>query len=184
MFTSQRKKRLPFRSNESGIAALEFAIIVPVLLVLYMGASDAAMAVLLNRKLEGTASTIGDLVGQEQTVTKDQLKLIVGIARAVIQPFDSTKLSTLVTSVTINASGESKVDWSFASGGASASAKGTVFTLPDSFAAHRSRSLIVTKTNYIYEPLGGYGFADAIPMEALVYLTPRNTTAAIKCSDC
>ena len=184
MIPMGRTRRRSFGKDASGIAALEFALIVPVLLVLYMGASDAAMAVSLNRKLEGTASTVGDLVGQEQTVTKDQLKLILAIARALIQPFDSKKLSTVVTSVTIDANGISKVDWSFASGGAVADAKGTAFKLPASFATHRSRSLVVTKTSYTYEPLGGYGFPMAIPMGSSAYLTPRNTTAAIRCSDC
>ncbi|WP_062018208.1 TadE/TadG family type IV pilus assembly protein [Aureimonas sp. AU4] len=179
----QPKTRL-FKRDSSGIAALEFAMIAPMLLILYMGASDAALAVSLNRKLEGTASTVGDLVGQEETVTKSQLKLILGISQALIQPFDSTKLSAIVTSVTIDANGTTKVDWSSASGSAVAYTKGATFSLPSSFATHRSRSLVVAETLYTYQPLGGYGFDAVIPMKSISYLTPRNTTTAIKCSDC
>lgn len=179
-----RRARRSFLRDGSGIAALEFAMIAPLLLVLYMGASDTAMAVSLNRKLEGTAATVGDLVGQEETVTKDQIQLILGVAKALVQPYDSTKLSSVVTSVTIDANGRSKVDWSLASGSRSAYAKGSDFTLPAAFATHRSRSIVVTETNYTYQPLGGYGLTVAIPMRATAYLTPRNTTSAIKCTDC
>lgn len=186
MTTGRRGAARSFRRDASGVAALEFAIIVPMLLVLYMGASDAALAVALNRKINGTASTVGDLVAQDDdaTFTKSELQLTLGIARALIQPYDSSKMSAVVSSVTIDANGKSTVDWSMALGSRTAYRKGDDFKLPDSFAAHRSRSFVITETNYTYQPLGGYGIQTAIPMSATSYLSPRNTTTAIKCTDC
>ena len=59
--------RLP--RDRRGAAAVEFALVVPFVAVVYMGGSDTAMAVSINRKIHNAAGTIGDLVGQVEATT-------------------------------------------------------------------------------------------------------------------
>lgn len=173
-----------FTTNRSGAAAVEFAVIVPMLLTLYIGASDLSIAVTLNRKLQATSATVADLIAQGDSTTKSQLSLTLGVAKALVQPYDSTKLKAVLSSVTVDAKGKAKVDWSSAANGATALVKGSTYVLPASLSAQLSRSFVVVETGYTYAPLGGFGLKIPIQMRETAYVTPRNTTAAVACPDC
>jgi Flp pilus assembly protein TadG len=56
-----------FIKAESGMAAVEFAFIVPVMLLLYFGLIDITGLVSLNRKVTASAAITADLVGQQKT---------------------------------------------------------------------------------------------------------------------
>lgn len=173
-----------FAKARSGVAAVEFALIVPALLVLYMGASQLSVGLTLNRKLQTTASTTADLVGQLSATTSAEIGTILAISRALVEPYDSRQVKISITSVTIDANGIARTDWAKGVNGATTATKGNVYRLPASFAAQRSRSFVVAAVDYTYQPLGGYGLQNGIAMHQSAYLTPRNVNAAIPCPDC
>ena len=49
------------RGNQSGVGAVEFALIAPVLIMLYMGSLEVSVAMSVNKKLARAASTVADL---------------------------------------------------------------------------------------------------------------------------
>lgn len=168
----------------SGVAALEFALIAPMLLILYMGASQVSVGVTLNRKLQNVANTTADLIGQVDSTSKTEISSILKIARALVEPYDSAMVKIVISSVTIDANGRTTVDWSQAINGAKAYTKNKIYTLPTSFSQQRGRSFVVAEVEYTYQPLGGFGLKSAIAMHEAAYFTPRNTQTAIVCSDC
>ncbi|WP_062233902.1 TadE/TadG family type IV pilus assembly protein [Aureimonas sp. N4] len=175
-----------FHRNRQGIAAVEFAVIVPVMLLLYIGASDVALAITAHRKLQSTANATADLIAQDSATTKADLTAELDIARALMQPLDAAKVKIVLSSILIDAKGKAVVDWSSAVNGAVARRKGTEFILPDSLANQPSRSFVVVEASYLYTPLGGFGFTHGIEMSKSAYFAPRNTSgnAGIQCSDC
>lgn len=175
-----------FRRNRRGIAAVEFAVIVPVLLLLYIGASDVALAITAHRKLQSTANATADLIAQDASTTKADLTAELDIARALMQPLDAVKVKIVLSSILIDAKGKAVVDWSSAVNGALARQKGTEFILPASLANQPSRSFVVVEASYLYTPLGGFGFTHEIAMSKSAYFAPRNTTgsAGVQCADC
>jgi Flp pilus assembly protein TadG len=67
-------RKLPgFASAESGVAAIEFAFILPFMLVLYFGLLDLTGLVSVNRKMTSTASVVADLTGQGGPTTRSQI---------------------------------------------------------------------------------------------------------------
>ena len=80
-----------FRDDMRGIAAIEFALVVPLMLVMYLGTIEISAAVSINRKVSRIASTVADLVTQQTEVAKTDLKGIMEIGEALLFPYDSDK---------------------------------------------------------------------------------------------
>ena len=59
-----RKKPLAFWRDRRGAAAVEFAFIAPVLIIMYCGLAELSQAMMAQRRASNVASTIGDLVAQ------------------------------------------------------------------------------------------------------------------------
>ena len=111
--TSRLPARLrAFRSDARGASALEFALIAPFLILTYFGMSELAQGMMAQRRVSHAASAVGDLVGQSDKITDDQKKDIFAAATNIVSPFPTSPLMLRVTSITGNASGQPRVDWS------------------------------------------------------------------------
>src|SRR5690554_6153201 len=87
---------------ETGIAAVEFALLVPVMLVLYLGAVDITQGLSADRKLGQSVSTISDLVARhENPITIDELNAYFDAANTIMRPFEGsdTKLRLSIVKV-------------------------------------------------------------------------------------
>jgi Flp pilus assembly protein TadG len=192
----ERARRL-FR-DRSGVAALEFALIVPLLLCLYFVTMEVAQAIETNKKVGRIASMSGDLVAQLQEVSKSELEGIMRIGESTLQPYNRSRASITITAieVTDEATPQTKVVWSrklvdgtFSVG----EAKDTVVTIPPALRIKGS-FLIRAESSLAYAPvitwaasskttLGLASAFDGIAMGELYYLRPR-MSMKIPCSDC
>lgn len=175
-------RRLRFFRDKSAVAAVEFAFVAPIMIVLYMGGVDVTMAITLHRKLQHATSAIGDLISQASTLTKAEVIATFTVADRVLQPYKSSLFSIKVTSVIIDAAGNAKIDWSVAQGQA-AGEKGKPFALPSGMTALRSTSLVMTESTYQFQPLSTIVGLRAIPMGAAVRGRFRGRET-VSCSDC
>ena len=67
-----------------GLAAVEFAFIAPIMILLFFGVVEGSAAYSANRKVLLSANTLADLVAQETAITKDNLDdLFVAVARSL-----------------------------------------------------------------------------------------------------
>jgi len=103
-----------FLRDKRGVAALEFALIVPLMLTMYLGTIEISTAIAVNRKVSRVASTIADLVTQQDEVNKDKLDNILEIGEAVLFPYDSRKPDIWITAINVDSSYPEggKVAWS------------------------------------------------------------------------
>lgn len=171
-----------FRGATQAVAAVEFALIAPILLMLYMAGSEVAMAFTLNRKIQHTASTVNDLVTQTAETSIAEIDAIFAVSSALVTPYDASKVMIKVTAVKIDASGGAFVRWSRARG-STPDASGEAFPLPADLAGLRGQSILVASTTYQYSPFGGYGLTTPFEMGGTYYLRPRVGTDVI-CTDC
>lgn len=88
--------------DRRGIAAVEFAIIVPLLLAMYFVTMEAGQGLETNKKLGRVSSTIADLVTQEQGFSAAELNAILQIGAAIIQPYNRSRPSIYVTAMQYN----------------------------------------------------------------------------------
>lgn len=169
-----------FARDRRAMGAVEFAMVTPFLLTLYLGGSQLSMALTINRKVQQAASTINDLVTQSEELKASQIQGLVNVASSIMIPYDLAPLSIKITQVSIDAKGLQKIDWEYPP---NKGAKGKTFTLPSDFASLRDRFVVVAETRYTYTPVAGYFITGTIPMGGTSYLNPRNGTK-VSCSDC
>ena len=98
--------------DTSGVSAVEFALIAPVMVALYLGAAEMTMALNADRKVTGAANAVADLVAQDDFVSDDELDDIYAAGDAILFPNNTADLSLRITSVRMDMDGQVFVDWS------------------------------------------------------------------------
>jgi Flp pilus assembly protein TadG len=173
---------LRFLRDRKGVAAIEFAMTAPLLLVLYMGGTEVTLAVMLNRKVHHAVSVVTDLTTQRTVWTKAELDGIFNVAGEILQPYDRDDLKMRVDAIQIDAAGKGKIAWSYARN-MTAIPKNVAVTVPAAYAGLRSAFLVSSQVNYQYIPMGGYGMKNPIDMGETAIFKPRTGTE-VKCTDC
>lgn len=186
MFLSRLTKRhsIPgFISDNRGIAAVEFALIVPVLLVMMLGSIEVGRAVVMARKFNYITAMASDLIARETTMSDAAL---TGVATAVQTAWAPNSLATLRMEVvaarsagaasTNPAAGSTYVDWSFGLIGTGPRAQCSPYATPANMLAVGASSIFVNAT-FTYTTLFGAavpGFSATMPWTASSAHAPRN----------
>ena len=136
-----------FVSDRSGVGAVEFAIIVPILLMIYITAFELTIGFSVAKRATHAAGTVADLVTQKTSVDKAYLKTMKHVSAAVFVPHDASAMSLKVSGIKIDASGKATYFWSWADNdtrpyavGATASVPSEM-KIPNSFLIHSELSI-------------------------------------------
>ena len=135
--------------DSSGLAAIEFALILPVMLVSLMGAVEVSNGMLANRKVTMTASTLADLVAQDTNITNAEISTVMGAAEGVLSPMVTSSIRMRVTSVVADDKGKTTVAWSEGRGFAARS-KGSAIAVPPNIVSP-SGSVIFAEVEVRYD---------------------------------
>jgi len=178
---------MPFTRDERGVAALEFALLAPILIVIYFGLAELTEAMMATRKVSHVASVVGDLAAQDMTITPADITDIFSVGQTLLTPFPSTTLKLRLTSVTADAKNTPIVDWSQGSG-MTAYNKGDVITLPSGGGSNAplltaGQSLIVAEDQYVWTSPIAYFMPHSTPLSDTFYLAPRQGSA-VTCPTC
>lgn len=182
--------------DRRGAAAIEFAFVAPVLLIMYLMTMEISQAIDVNKKVGRAASLTADLVTQEQDIIKSEIDAIMTLGQSVLRPYERTSPTIEIDAITIDATSKATIAWSrkYVGGTASANlAKNTVVTnLPEKLKVP-STFLVRAKTKLSYIPMVGWfaygGPAEitesttTISMGEIYYLRPR-VSPSIACADC
>jgi len=108
-------RSMNLRHEQSGLAAVEFALILPIMLLLFLGSFETTNLVLAYMKVEASAETAADLVAQTRVNTVLQstdFTNITNAAKQVLTPLSTsgTLLKIAYASVTYN-TGSAVIDW-------------------------------------------------------------------------
>jgi Flp pilus assembly protein TadG len=160
-----------FRRDEGGLSAVEFALLLPLMLTLYLGSVEISQGISADRKVTLTTRTVADLVSQVSSVNNSDMQNSLNAAATVMAPFSSTNLKVVVSSIKVDASGKATVDWSDTLNG-TARAKGATVTLPTALNVANS-SLILSEVQYAYKPTIGYLISGTITLKDQIYMRPR-----------
>jgi Flp pilus assembly protein TadG len=168
-FISERLRRLT--ADERGVSAVEFAMLLPLMLSLYLGSVEISQGIGADRKVTLTARTVGDLVAQVSSVSDAEMTNSLNAGSAVMAPFALSHLKVTVSSVSIDANGKATVDWSDSLNG-TARAKGSTVTLPAALNVPNT-SLIWSEVQYAYTPTIGYVVSGTLTLKDQIYMRPR-----------
>lgn len=166
-----------FHRANSGVAALEFALILPVMLVLYLGGIEVTDGLVLKRKVSHTASAIGDLVAQDTAIANAaEMQDIFSAGAAILAPYATSRLKVSVVAITMDSSKKATVSWSQAFNGGSCAPKGSSVSVPANLQSANGFLVRVT-TEYPYTPDFGYVLTGTITLKEQFYQTPRSGKA-------
>ncbi len=170
--------------DRSAVAALEFALILPVMLILYVGGIQVTEALSINRKVGHVTSTLADLVTQSKTISDTGMANIFDASSSVMAPYSVSSLQITVSEIYIDANGNAKVQWSDARN-ATAYAKNHVITLPAAIAVPNSY-VVTAEAHYPFTPGIGYVLTGTFNLTSTYYLRPRlveciNRPSAFSC---
>jgi Flp pilus assembly protein TadG len=173
-----------FRRDKSGLAAVEFALILPLMIALFFGVEELSLALSCRANVVNVASTTADLVAQQSTITAADIKNVFKAANAILYPFNPSVAQITLTSVIYDTANPSlvagKVDWSRTQGG-TAHGLGTTMTLPAGLMV-AGQSVIVAEITYPYTS-PTLKFVKNQVWQNTFYTKPRRV-ASIPCPDC
>lgn len=174
-----------FRKESEGVAAVEFAFLAPLMLLMYLGTLEVSNAISANRKLSRSAYTVGDLITQftssNSCMTKSQMNNIVDIADKIMYPYTHT-MEITITGISV-VGGVNKVTWSEGYNGGVTHAKNSNYAdLPPEI-SNSDGFIVAAKIKMNYSPFFGFtqfssdgvlSFDNsAIPMKEELFLRPR-----------
>jgi len=171
--------RRRFARDDTAVSAVEFGIVLPLLILIYLGGVELSQAITVDRKLTVAGNSVGDLVAQGGSeMSKSELEEIFMAANAIMTPYSSTPLKIVVSSVKIDKNGD-EVESSCGYHD-TPRAEGSSITVPDGVRVEGSY-LVITEVSYDFEmPIGpvkippfGYVVGDAITFNDTFYMRPR-----------
>lgn len=163
-------KRFP--AAERGIAAVEFALVLPFMALLYLGGFEVMEEISANRQVSLTASTIAEIVSQYSTISQSQtMPGILAASTTVLTPFSSTNAVVTVTCITIDNTGKATVSWSQAMNG-SGRKQGSSITLPAALDVPNT-TVILGETSYAYTPVIDFLHTGTMTLYSSIYMLPR-----------
>jgi Flp pilus assembly protein TadG len=172
-----------FAGDRSATAAIEFALILPFLVLLMLGFIDLTDGVNARRKVTLSASTVSDLVARVKDVDNGYANSVLSAGAAIMAPLDTTGLQIVVSSVVTDTKGLSTVAWSMGQH-AAARAKGSAYALPDALkpAAGKTGAVVLAEVAYTYKPLLSSEIMSEVRMAEVTFAQPRVAQAGVTCS--
>lgn len=184
------------RASTEGVAAVEFAMIVPIMGIMFIGAVELSQAITVDRRVTQVASSTADLVARaEKQISQNEITDIMKVGGYVLEPYSKSPLSIVVRNVTSSPADATiaKQSWSCTYNGAgetqTCACSNTSYTLPANLVSTND-SVVVAEVTYAYNPMvfdyflkrmlsnlsDGNG---AYRLSELIYLKPRGQAAML-----
>lgn len=197
------------RHDRRGTAAIEFALILPFMITLYLGIVELSKGYMASQRMTLVARTLADLVAQQQqlqtggttNITDSIMSNIFGASAAIMVPYTTTNLTMTVSQVllTNKADGtccQAKTDWTITNNGGQSrpcqiltpanAAPVSTGTIPTGFTAPPSTTgpIVVADVTYQYSP--GFSFqiwhwklSKTFNMAQTQYMRPRGSNSLV-----
>ncbi|MGZ3276249.1 MAG: TadE/TadG family type IV pilus assembly protein [Phenylobacterium sp.] len=164
-----------FGRDRSGVSALEFALIAPLMLTVYLGTVEVTQGLAMDRLVKLNASTITNLVAQYTTIsTSRDMPDLFKATSQIMAAYPTAAPATVVSCISIDKNGNPTVAWSQTSGG-TARTVGSSVTLPAALKKPNTQ-LIMGETTMSYHsaiqfiPIGTWN------LYGVTYMFPRAST--------
>jgi Flp pilus assembly protein TadG len=176
--------------DKRGVSAVEFALLAPLMLTMYVGAVEINRKITIDRRVESVASTAADLTAQVKSVTTNDLQNICDASKVIIDPSDKlyggSPPKIVLSSVVADQNNSGKVAWSYSDsahcGGGSPRATNSAYALPVGTTEANS-SVIVAEVTFAYTTklnITNYFNNVAGDLQRTIYARPRRSLTVAK----
>jgi Flp pilus assembly protein TadG len=170
-----------FRRAEDGLSAVEFALLLPVMAMFYLGGVQIAMAVSTYRLVDLTANTVTNLIAQYTTISQTaQMPDILAAATQVMSPVKSNdsayakNIKVVVSLISIDKNGNATVAWSQTLNG-TARVVGSKVTVPSSM-NNPNTNIVLGETKYAFNAPVDFLKLGTLNLSSSLYMVPRAST--------
>ncbi len=160
--------------DTSGISAVEFALIVPVMCTLFLASVETTQGLQADRKAAIAARTLSDLASQATVIANAEMTNILDATADVLAPFPMSKAQVVVTGIQTDILGVSRVVWSD-------TRNGTRYTCGQTIAVPAQLKpligttgfLVLAEVRYAYTPTIAYLISGTVTLSDRLYTRPR-----------
>jgi Flp pilus assembly protein TadG len=179
-----------FLVSTRAVAAVEFALLIPMMLVLLLASIDAGRAMAIYVKVRSASYTVDAVTNQYTIIHDSDMQQILGAAAVILSPYPTSPVSVVVTQVSMDDKGNGTVSWSDALNG-TARAVNSPVGIPPSLASSNPPNnacnsypcfFILGEVRYSYSPLFGNFLIGAITLSDSLYVTPRSAASITRSS--
>lgn len=167
-----------FISDRRGVSAVEFALIAPLMILLYLGTAEAALVLMMDRKVTNAASTIGDLVARTACIkNQSEIDGVFDAAEAVMSPYPTGPLEMRISVIELKTPAPNKeyeLLWEAMSDG-DMPASSDDPNIPDDLLTTIETGVVMAQAEYEYQPPFGRIFSDGVVLKSKLYFSPRQS---------
>jgi Flp pilus assembly protein TadG len=167
-----------FSKERDGVAAIEFAMLLPMMLALFLGSVEVSSGVAVHRKVTIAARTVADLSSQFTNITNADMMNILNASSDILYPYSSSNIQSVVSELAIDGQGQATVVWSDTLNG-TARTVGSAVTIPTNLATPNSY-LLLGETTYNFQPSYGHVVTGTMPLSDQIYMRPRQSNAVTR----
>jgi len=161
-----------FGRDRTGTAGIEFAIVLPIMLLLSLVALEITLAIMASMSLTNAAESIADIVAQQNSAGWSASN-VCAAGQKSMTPLSGTPLQVAIASVTNSGGSAPTVNWQDTSCG-SATSMSNAASLAAPLIPDSGDSVIVVQATYAYTPPIKYLFTSTINMTQTSFQRPRN----------
>lgn len=174
-----------FWPDRRGVAAVEFALIAPLMIALYFGLAELTMGLMAEQRSNHLVSMMADLVAQDAQTDEAALDEVMSTGTAIMEPFPATAglLKIRISGVVADDKGNVTVAWSRATGGFSARPPGSSIDDPPENLLAENEGLVLAEVEYKHKPVIGYVIDQTMTFKDRWFARPRQAVQVV-CSDC
>jgi Flp pilus assembly protein TadG len=171
--------------DERGVSAIEFALLLPFMLTLYLGGVQLSQGIDIDRKVTLAARTVADLTSQSANINSAGAMTVLDAATQVMSPYadsaaNASKLMVRVSVIKIDAQLKATIEWSKAKNGSSLTSDG--LTVPPALLVANTY-LVLGEAKYAYTPPIGHVLTGTLNLDDKIFMRPR-LSSTVTCTDC
>lgn len=173
-----------FVDSTRAVAAVEFAMVMPVLLLMFLGSFDAGNAIVVYMKVRAATYALGSITNQygigNAAISTSTMTTITDATTAILYPYSNTPTSLVISQIKATSTSAATVSWSYTVNG-TALTQGASYTLPTNFAANSCGGtypcyVILASVSYNFTPTFGAFLTGPITLKDSLYTMPRIST--------
>ena len=157
--------------GDEGVAAIEAAMIFPMMLFIFLGVFDAGNAILANQKTVRASQVVADLITRKSVVSNSDVSEAMDAGRLALEPLDSSSFGVDIVSIRFDESADSSIEWRDTFNMSSVpDALNSVTALQDA-----NEGVVMVSVKYVYTPLFSSFISGPITMNEVAFSRGRRT---------
>ncbi len=183
----------PFCADKSGMAATEFALILPIMVLFFFGVIEVSDAMMANRRVVNATNSLADLITQEKKISGSSVTDVFDGVLSMLEPSGTSTVTMRIVSVTVDTGADEDdpsddtviVEWSRDKAGATPYVAGSEYDkIEDPSIIKPNTSLVVAEVIYQYDSeMIGRVIGSPLTFTRKAVRWPRRSSRVQLCND-